>query len=110
MAHTCDRRRGRPTGTPVFDMLRTKGVAPVTAKSRHDYPTEKEAPMVFPLNLEPHEEQALQELLDERGYASIEDLLRDLVQAHKSEQHAARIESLAKRMWPSGAPDPEKLQ
>lgn len=56
------------------------------------------------LNLDAELEAALIELLQQRGYSSINEFIRAEVRAHRSAAKLDKINDIRSRMWPNGFP------
>lgn len=54
------------------------------------------------LNLDSELEAAFAELLQQRGYESINDFIRDEVRAHRSAVKLDKIKDIRSRMFPNG--------
>jgi hypothetical protein len=61
---------------------------------------------ILELDLEPQVEADFAELLQERGFTSINEFILDTLKADRAAKRQAKLEDVASRMWPDGAPEP----
>jgi len=57
------------------------------------------------VNLDPTVKSDFVELLRERGFASINEFIIDVLKRDRAEKRRAKHEDIAQRMWPNGAPN-----
>lgn len=57
------------------------------------------------LNLDPTAKSDFVELLRERGFASINEFIIDVLKLDRAEKRRAKHEDIVRRMWPDGAPN-----
>jgi hypothetical protein len=59
---------------------------------------------ILELDLEPKVEADFAQLLQERGFTSINEFILDTLKADRAAKRQAQLEDVASRMWPDGAP------
>jgi len=60
---------------------------------------------ILELHLEPKVEADFVQLLQERGFTSINDFVLDTLKADRAAKRRTKLEDVASRMWPDGAPE-----
>ena len=63
--------------------------------------------MATHLDLNEHEEEIMKDVLDTYGYETPTDLVREILRIHRSDKRAARLQSMAGRMFPEGVKKPQ---